>query len=64
METASNLIPPTNKNIGTAWPDDDIERLGDQIVSLTLKEANELMRYLQYFYEGYGNVRLIRSVEG
>ncbi len=39
--------PPGGPPVATAFFSDDIEKLGDQIAALSLKEAGELSQYLK-----------------
>ena len=39
---------PPEKITLAGFPDDDIKELGDRIVALTISQAEELERYIQY----------------
>lgn len=56
MQTATAMSPPsgTNPNVGLAFPDDEIEQIGDEIANLTLVEAVNLTRYLDGLSSGTG----------
>lgn len=44
-----DAAPPGNTKITVAgFPDDEIRELADRIASLTLREAAELNRYLEF----------------
>tara|TARA_R100001132_G_scaffold10300_1_gene9835 strand:+ start:8362 stop:8631 length:270 start_codon:yes stop_codon:yes gene_type:complete len=50
-KTQTENKPPDNNgnNCCCCFPDDDPEELGDQIAHLTLREAVELIKYLDHF---------------